>query len=161
MVRVAVFAGAAAGAAGGLGAEPAAGGLAGAVCSARTLGDAPPDTSASVARTRTKPLIFLIITSTWRHSSDPPPAQAARRTEALCYSVAVKGVRPGGSQARRLAARAFVTARDPEANISSSYGTFKYPETYIINADGKVVEKFVGPENWMDDAIIKRIEKLL
>lgn len=55
----------------------------------------------------------------------------------------------------------FVTARDPEANISSSYGTFKYPETYIINADGKVVEKFVGPENWMDDAIIKRIEKLL
>jgi peroxiredoxin len=55
----------------------------------------------------------------------------------------------------------FTTARDPEANISSSYGTFKYPETYIINTDGKVVEKFIGPENWMDPKIVERIEKLL
>jgi len=55
----------------------------------------------------------------------------------------------------------FVTAREPEANISSSYGTFKYPETYVINADGKVVAKFIGPENWMDPKVIERIESLL
>lgn len=55
----------------------------------------------------------------------------------------------------------FVTARDPEAEISSTYGTFKYPETYIINSKGDVVEKFVGPENWMDPKIIERIERLL
>jgi peroxiredoxin len=55
----------------------------------------------------------------------------------------------------------FVTARDPEANISSSYGTFKYPETYIINSDGKVVAKFIGPENWMDDRVIQQVQSLL
>lgn len=55
----------------------------------------------------------------------------------------------------------FVTARDPEANISAEYGTFKYPETYIINEKGEVVEKFVGPENWLDDKVLKRIEKFL
>lgn len=55
----------------------------------------------------------------------------------------------------------FTTARDPEAGVSSNYGTFKYPETYIINADGKVVEKFIGPENWMDPKIIERIQRLL
>src|SRR5215207_3173625 len=27
----------------------------------------------------------------------------------------------------------FLIARDPEENISSSYGTFKWPETYVIN----------------------------
>ena len=55
----------------------------------------------------------------------------------------------------------FVTARDPEANISSSYGTFKYPETYVIGPDGKVLEKFIGPENWLNAEIMARIEKHL
>ncbi|MCS7023383.1 MAG: TlpA family protein disulfide reductase [Bryobacteraceae bacterium] len=55
----------------------------------------------------------------------------------------------------------FLTARDPEAGISASYGTFKYPETYVISADGKVLEKFIGPENWTDPKIIERIERLL
>lgn len=55
----------------------------------------------------------------------------------------------------------FVTARDPEANISSSYGTFKYPETYVISPDGKVLEKFIGPENWMNPELLTRIEKHL
>lgn len=55
----------------------------------------------------------------------------------------------------------FLTSRDAEANIGASYGTFKYPETYVINSEGKVVEKFIGPENWMDDSVLQRIEKLL
>ena len=32
---------------------------------------------------------------------------------------------------------AFETARDPEANIAAEYGTFKWPETYVINKDGR------------------------
>ncbi len=39
----------------------------------------------------------------------------------------------------------FETSRDPEANISAEYGTFKYPETYVIDRDGKVLEKYIGP----------------
>jgi peroxiredoxin len=55
----------------------------------------------------------------------------------------------------------FLTARDPGAEISASYGTFKYPETYVINARGEVIEKFIGPENWMDSRLIARIKSLL
>jgi peroxiredoxin len=55
----------------------------------------------------------------------------------------------------------FLTARDPEANISSSYGTYKYPETYVIDQQGRVVEKFIGPENWLKPEVIQRIERLL
>ena len=55
----------------------------------------------------------------------------------------------------------FDTARDPEANISAEYGTFKYPETYIIDSRGKVVEKFVGGQNWMDPNVIARVKGLL
>jgi cytochrome c biogenesis protein CcmG, thiol:disulfide interchange protein DsbE len=55
----------------------------------------------------------------------------------------------------------FQTARDPEARISADYGTFKYPETYIINSKGEVIEKFIGPENWLDEQLVERIRRLL
>ena len=55
----------------------------------------------------------------------------------------------------------FETAIDPEANISASYGTFQYPETYIIDRSGKVVEKFISNQDWMDQAFLARVRKLL
>lgn len=55
----------------------------------------------------------------------------------------------------------FPTARDPEANISAEYGTFKYPETYIIDRSGKVIQKHIGPRDWTDPQIIRDIEALL
>ena len=56
---------------------------------------------------------------------------------------------------------AFLTARDPEADISGSYGTFKYPETYIIDRNGKVVQKIIGPQNWTDPAYLNFFQSLL
>jgi peroxiredoxin len=55
----------------------------------------------------------------------------------------------------------FAVARDPEENISSSYGTFKWPETYVINRDGKVVQKYIGPRDWTDPQIVNSIRALL
>jgi peroxiredoxin len=55
----------------------------------------------------------------------------------------------------------FDTARDPEANISTSYGTFQIPETYIIGRDGKVLEKTADAFNWMDPQFLARINGML
>jgi len=44
----------------------------------------------------------------------------------------------------------FRTSRDPEADLSSRYGTFKYPETYVIDRNGRVLQKHIGPRDWMD-----------
>jgi peroxiredoxin len=55
----------------------------------------------------------------------------------------------------------FLVARDPEENISSSYGTFKWPETYVINRDGRVVQKYIGPRDWGDPQIVNSIRALL
>jgi len=55
----------------------------------------------------------------------------------------------------------FETARDPEANISANYGTFKYPETYVIDRDGRVRQKHIGPKDWLDPELVKSIESLL
>jgi len=55
----------------------------------------------------------------------------------------------------------FLTARDPAAQINADFGTFKYPETYVIDSKGKVVRKFIGPENWDDQRMLSDIRSLL
>jgi cytochrome c biogenesis protein CcmG, thiol:disulfide interchange protein DsbE len=55
----------------------------------------------------------------------------------------------------------FQTARDPEARISAEYGTFQYPETYIINREGKVVEKVISNTDWNDPERLTVIRSLL
>jgi cytochrome c biogenesis protein CcmG/thiol:disulfide interchange protein DsbE len=53
----------------------------------------------------------------------------------------------------------FDTALDRDEEISSSYGTFKFPETYIIDRNGKVYEKFPGVGEWTD-ALVQRVKSL-
>ena len=55
----------------------------------------------------------------------------------------------------------FLTARDPEAKISADYGTFKYPESYIIDSKGKVVQKIIGATNWTDGSMVNAVKSFL
>jgi cytochrome c biogenesis protein CcmG/thiol:disulfide interchange protein DsbE len=56
---------------------------------------------------------------------------------------------------------AFETARDPDANISSEYGSYKWPESYVIDKNGKVVQKLISNQNWMDPQLVNGIKALL
>jgi cytochrome c biogenesis protein CcmG, thiol:disulfide interchange protein DsbE len=55
----------------------------------------------------------------------------------------------------------FPVFHDPKAEISSSYGTYKYPETYIIDKSGKVVEKIIGEKMWLDPEVIANVKRYL
>ena len=54
----------------------------------------------------------------------------------------------------------FETAWDPAADISSQYGTFQLPETYIIK-DGRVMRKFPETMDWSRDDITDYVKSLL
>ena len=54
---------------------------------------------------------------------------------------------------------AFLTVR--ELRIHEDYGTYMYPETYIINAQGKVLLKLAEPADWMDPKMTSYIGSLL
>jgi peroxiredoxin len=56
---------------------------------------------------------------------------------------------------------AFMTARDAQAKINADYGTFKYPETYVINASGKVLRKFISDQAWDSERMVSDIKSLL
>jgi cytochrome c biogenesis protein CcmG/thiol:disulfide interchange protein DsbE len=54
----------------------------------------------------------------------------------------------------------FPTVRDPDQKTSSLYGTFKWPETYIIDRNGIVRRKFIGPVEWSQPEIVDFLNKL-
>jgi len=54
----------------------------------------------------------------------------------------------------------FETYRDPNSDISTSYGTFQYPETYIIK-DGRVMRKYISDQNWLSSDIDQYVQSLL
>ncbi len=55
----------------------------------------------------------------------------------------------------------FPTHRDPSKKISSRYGTFMYPETYIIDRDGRIARKIIGPQNWDSPDLLGYVQSLL
>ena len=54
---------------------------------------------------------------------------------------------------------AFLTARD--LKLHEDYGTFMYPETYIIGPDGKVLQKFAEGVDFSDPKMTQLIASLL
>lgn len=53
-----------------------------------------------------------------------------------------------------------LTVRDPELKTSNLYGTFKYPETYIIDRNGILRRKFIGAVDWTSPEITDYLGKL-
>lgn len=54
----------------------------------------------------------------------------------------------------------FVTVRDPDQKTNSLYGTFKFPETYIIDRRGILRRKFIGAVDWNEPEIVDFLSKL-
>ncbi len=42
----------------------------------------------------------------------------------------------------------FPNYRDPDKRINATYGSFMFPETYIIGRDGRIARKIIGPQHW-------------
>jgi len=50
---------------------------------------------------------------------------------------------------------------DPGASTAKRFGTVQYPETYVVNAKGRVLLRVQGAVNWSDPDLRNRIEQIL
>jgi peroxiredoxin len=50
---------------------------------------------------------------------------------------------------------------DPDEEVSRLYQTTGYPETILVDEEGRVVERYVGPKEWDTGAYESRIRALL
>ena len=53
-----------------------------------------------------------------------------------------------------------LTVRDPAQKSANFYGTFKFPETYIIDRNGVMRRKFIGAVDWTEPEITDFLSKL-
>jgi len=53
-----------------------------------------------------------------------------------------------------------LTVRDPDQKSSALYGTFKFPETYIVDRDGVIRRKFIGAVDWTAPEVTDFLGKL-
>jgi cytochrome c biogenesis protein CcmG, thiol:disulfide interchange protein DsbE len=53
-----------------------------------------------------------------------------------------------------------LAVRDPDQKSNDLYGTFKFPETYIIDRNGIVRRKFIGAVDWTEPDVIEYLGKL-
>jgi len=54
----------------------------------------------------------------------------------------------------------FMTVLDPEQKVATMYGTTGWPETYIVDRDGVLRRKIVGPIDWNSAEINEFLGKL-
>ncbi|MBS2023664.1 MAG: TlpA family protein disulfide reductase [Deltaproteobacteria bacterium] len=57
-------------------------------------------------------------------------------------------------------APAYRVALDVDKRTSLAYGTSKFPESYLVDANGVVQLKFVGPRNWTEPAVFTVLESM-
>ena len=53
-----------------------------------------------------------------------------------------------------------LTVRDPDQKSSALYGTFKFPETYIVDRNGVIRRKFIGAVDWTAPEVTDFLSKL-
>lgn len=53
-----------------------------------------------------------------------------------------------------------LTVRDPTGKASALYGTFKFPETYVLDRKGVIQQKFMGAVDWTDPQVLDLLGRL-
>jgi peroxiredoxin len=56
---------------------------------------------------------------------------------------------------------AFPILRDPGKRAANLYQSFRFPESWLIDASGVVVARYIGPREWDDPLYVERIRKLV
>ena len=55
----------------------------------------------------------------------------------------------------------FQVLHDADSAISHRYGVFRYPESFLIDRDGVILEHMVGAVDWMSPPVLARIKAAL
>jgi cytochrome c biogenesis protein CcmG/thiol:disulfide interchange protein DsbE len=53
-----------------------------------------------------------------------------------------------------------MTVRDGAQTSSALYGTYRYPETFVIDGSGVLRRKFIGPVDWTKPEIVEYLSRL-
>ncbi len=125
-----------------------------------------PDAELAALRGR---VVFVNFWATWC----PPCREEAPSLERLYVSLREEGFEVLGisidSEADEAAVERFAqefgltfpVPRDPGKRVYGAYQVSGVPETFLVDRDGRVLERFVGPQNWDDPRYARAIRNAL
>ena len=79
------------------------------------------------------------------------------RKPSLLFALSVASVLPGLVQAQMSPQQ---LVQDAEQKSNALYGTFRPPESYVIDKNGVIRRKFIGAEDWTSPEIVNFLKKL-
>lgn len=50
---------------------------------------------------------------------------------------------------------------DPQKRVADAYQSYRFPESYLIDREGVLVARYIGPREWDAPAYLARIRRLL
>lgn len=50
----------------------------------------------------------------------------------------------------------FAVLHDPDGSFARQLGTNKFPETFWVNSQGKLIHKWIGPQDWLSQEILQQ-----
>ncbi|MFL5814437.1 MAG: peroxiredoxin family protein [Bdellovibrionia bacterium] len=53
-----------------------------------------------------------------------------------------------------------VSVIDPKTQVSEQYGSYAFPETYLISPKGEIITKWVGPQDWKNPNFVRMMDEL-
>jgi peroxiredoxin len=55
----------------------------------------------------------------------------------------------------------FPIALDPAKSVSSQYQSYRYPESYLIDREGHILSRYIGPRDWDSAVYVDRIRRVI
>jgi peroxiredoxin len=55
----------------------------------------------------------------------------------------------------------FPVLLDADKTVASEWQTFAFPESLLVDRDGRILERYVGPRDWDAPAYVARLKRLL
>ena len=105
-------------------------------------------------------VVFLNFWATWCKPCEQEMPAMQRLYESLAgtdfemLAVSVDEERAPVEAFRARLGLGFPILHDPAKKVSQAYQTYRYPETYLIDRDGRILARYIGPRDW--DAAVYR-----
>ncbi len=112
-------------------------------------------------------VVFLNLWATWCppcRSEMPAMAALAKQMGAQDFVVLAVSEDDSPEQVKRFVDEMkldFPVLVDPTGEVGRRYGITGYPETFIIDRDGRQLARFIGPREWTDPAIVRDLKTLI
>jgi len=111
-------------------------------------------------------VVLLNFWATWcKPCEDEMPAmqrlhQALAGTDFELLAVSTDEERAPVEEFRKRLGLGFPILLDPGKEVSVAYQTYRYPESYLIGRDGRILARYIGPRDWDAAVYHDRIRRL-